>query len=77
MMANIEVFVVDLQDVGARAYTFVSTMALVMQAAREAGKPVVVLDRPNPQGGLRWTGPCCCPSTARLSACIPSRPFTA
>jgi uncharacterized protein YbbC (DUF1343 family) len=57
MMANIEVFVVDLQDVGARAYTFVSTMALVMQAAREAGKPVVVLDRPNPQGGLQVDGP--------------------
>ena len=57
MMAGIDVFVVDLQDVGARAYTFVSTMALVMQAARDAGKPVVVLDRPNPQGGLQIDGP--------------------
>jgi uncharacterized protein YbbC (DUF1343 family) len=56
MMAGIDVFVVDLQDVGARAYTYVSTMAQVMQAARDAGKPVVVLDRPNPQGGLRVDG---------------------
>ncbi|MGQ0548396.1 MAG: exo-beta-N-acetylmuramidase NamZ family protein, partial [Armatimonadota bacterium] len=54
--AAIDVFVVDLQDVGARAYTYVFTMALVMQAAREAGKPVVVLDRPNPQGGLGLDG---------------------
>jgi uncharacterized protein YbbC (DUF1343 family) len=57
MMNAIDVFVVDLQDVGARAYTYVSTMAMVMQAAREAGKPVVVLDRPNPQGGLQVDGP--------------------
>jgi uncharacterized protein YbbC (DUF1343 family) len=56
MMATVDVFVIDLQDVGARAYTFVSTMALVMQAAREAAKPVVVLDRPNPQGGLQLDG---------------------
>ena len=57
MLASIDVFVVDLQDVGARAYTYVSTMALVMQSAREAGKPVVVLDRPNPQGGIQLDGP--------------------
>lgn len=57
MMANVDIFVIDLQDVGARAYTYVSTMALVMQAAREAGKPVVVLDRPNPQSGVQLDGP--------------------
>ncbi|MGH2348430.1 MAG: exo-beta-N-acetylmuramidase NamZ family protein, partial [bacterium] len=56
IMASVDVFVVDLQDVGARAYTYVSTMALVMQAAREAGKPVVILDRPNPQGGIQLDG---------------------
>lgn len=56
MMAAVDVFVIDLQDVGARAYTYIYTMALVMQAAREAGKPVVVLDRPNPQGGLGLDG---------------------
>jgi uncharacterized protein YbbC (DUF1343 family) len=57
MTAAIDVFVIDLQDVGARAYTYVSTMALVMQAARDAGKAVVVLDRPNPQGGVQVDGP--------------------
>lgn len=57
MMASIDTFVIDLQDVGARAYTYASTMALVLQAAREAGRPVVVLDRPNPQGGLQLDGP--------------------
>lgn len=62
MMANVDVFVVDLQDVGARAYTFVSTMAMVMQAARDAGKPVVVLDRPNPLGGVQVDGPVLDPS---------------
>jgi uncharacterized protein YbbC (DUF1343 family) len=42
------VLLYDVQDVGARAYTFVWTMALAMRAAGEAGKPVLVLDRPNP-----------------------------
>jgi len=57
MMAAVDALVVDLQDVGARAYTYVSTMALVMQAARDAGTPVVVLDRPNPRGGVQVDGP--------------------
>lgn len=57
MMANVDVLVVDLQDVGTRSYTFASTMALVMQAAKESGKSVVVLDRPNPQGGMQLDGP--------------------
>jgi uncharacterized protein YbbC (DUF1343 family) len=57
MMAGVDVFVVDLQDVGTRAYTYASTMAMVMQAAREANKPVVILDRPNPLGGLQVDGP--------------------
>jgi uncharacterized protein YbbC (DUF1343 family) len=57
MMDRIDVFVVDLQDVGVRPFTYASTMALVMNAAREAGKPVIVLDRPNPQGGQIIDGP--------------------
>jgi uncharacterized protein YbbC (DUF1343 family) len=47
----------DLQDVGSRYYTFVYTLSYVMEAAREAGIPVVVLDRPNPIGGVRLEGP--------------------
>jgi uncharacterized protein YbbC (DUF1343 family) len=48
MLRDVDVLLYDVQDVGARAYTFVWTMALAMRAAGEAGKPVLVLDRPNP-----------------------------
>ncbi len=57
MLQRVDVLVVDLQDVGVRPYTYASTMALAMEAARDAGKPVVVLDRPNPLGGLTVDGP--------------------
>ncbi|MDR7481297.1 MAG: DUF1343 domain-containing protein [Armatimonadota bacterium] len=57
MLARVDALVVDLQDVGVRAYTYTSTMALVMAAAREAGKKVIVLDRPNPMGGTVVDGP--------------------
>ncbi len=51
MLADIEVLLFDIQDIGARYYTYVSTMALAMQAAAENDIPFVVLDRPNPIGG--------------------------
>lgn len=51
MLDGIEVLLFDIQDVGARFYTYVSTMALAMEAAGEAGIPFLVLDRPNPIGG--------------------------
>ncbi len=57
MLSRLDVIVVDLQDVGVRAYTYASTMALVMQAAKAAGKRVVILDRPNPLGGVTADGP--------------------
>ena len=57
MMSRVDVLVVDLQDVGVRPYTYASTMALVLTAARDANKPVVVLDRPNPMGGMIVDGP--------------------
>jgi len=56
MLAGIDTFVVDLQDVGSRYYTFVWTTALCMQACARAQVPVVVLDRPNPLGGLVMEG---------------------
>ena len=56
MLADIDVLIYDVQDVGARPYTRVSTMALSMQAAAEAGIPFVLLDRPNPLGGLHVEG---------------------
>lgn len=51
MLAGVDVLLFDMQDVGARYYTYVSTMALAMEAAGEAGIPFVVLDRPNPIRG--------------------------
>jgi len=49
-LANVDVLVVDLQDVGTRTWTFVTSMVLTMRAVRVLGKPIVVLDRPNPIG---------------------------
>lgn len=51
MLDAIDVMCVDIQDIGVRHYTYVSTMAYVMEECAKAGKPVVVLDRPNPLGG--------------------------
>ena len=51
MLEGIDVLVFDLQDIGARYYTYQSTMALAMQAAGREKMPFVVLDRPNPLGG--------------------------
>ncbi len=55
-LAEIDVLVVDLQDVGSRYYTYVWTMVLAMEAAFAAGVAVVVLDRPNPLGGVAVEG---------------------
>ncbi len=55
-LKGLDVLVYDIQDNGARSYTFISTMGLIMEAAAEAGIEVVVLDRPNPLGGKRIEG---------------------
>lgn len=56
-LENVDVIVYDIQDIGVRSYTYISTMGLVMEAAAEMDKEVVVLDRPNPLGGVRVEGP--------------------
>lgn len=56
-LAGLDVLVIDLQDVGSRTYTYVSTVGEALRAAAEIDLPVVVLDRPNPLGGLRFEGP--------------------
>jgi uncharacterized protein YbbC (DUF1343 family) len=56
-LRDLDVLVVDLQDVGVRFFTYASTLILALEAARENGKAVVVLDRPNPLGGERVDGP--------------------
>ncbi|MBI3592592.1 MAG: DUF1343 domain-containing protein, partial [Nitrospirae bacterium] len=57
MLKDIDVMAIDMQDVGSRYYTFIWTMELCMQACLETGKSVVVLDRPNPIGGIQIEGP--------------------
>jgi uncharacterized protein YbbC (DUF1343 family) len=57
MLADVDVLVVDLQDVGARFYTYQVTAAGCVEAGAEHRRPVVILDRPNPIGGLAVEGP--------------------
>jgi uncharacterized protein YbbC (DUF1343 family) len=57
MLSGIDALVFDIQDVGVRFFTYVSTMKLAMTAAASAGVEFVVLDRPNPLGGARVEGP--------------------
>ena len=51
-LANIDVMVFDLQDVGARFYTYISSLHYVMEACAENGIPLIILDRPNPNGSI-------------------------
>ncbi len=57
MLRDVDALVIDLQDVGARIYTFIYTTALAMEACRDADVEVIVLDRPNPISGSRVEGP--------------------
>ena len=56
MLKGIDVMVYDIQDIGTRSYTFISTLGLVMRACAEQDIEVMVLDRPNPLGGLKVEG---------------------
>jgi uncharacterized protein YbbC (DUF1343 family) len=56
MLRNIDVLVFDIQDIGTRFYTYIGTLSLAMRAAKKAGIPFVVLDRPNPIGGEKVQG---------------------
>ncbi len=56
MLDGIDIMVYDIQDVGTRSYTFISTLGLVMRACAKKGIEVMVLDRPNPLGGLKVEG---------------------
>ncbi len=57
MLAEVDVLVIDLQDVGTRVYTYIYTMANCLRACRAVGLPVIVCDRPNPIGGVTVEGP--------------------
>jgi uncharacterized protein YbbC (DUF1343 family) len=56
MLAGLDVLVIDLQDIGARIYTFIYTMANCLRACGRHGVPVIVCDRPNPIGGIEVEG---------------------
>ncbi|MBT3796774.1 MAG: DUF1343 domain-containing protein [Candidatus Marinimicrobia bacterium] len=56
-LSGIDLIVYDIQDIGARFYTYISTLGLVMEAAAEANITVIVLDRPNPISGIKVEGP--------------------
>lgn len=56
MLRDLDVLVFDIQDIGVRSYTYLSTMRLAMEAAAESNLEFVVLDRPNPLGGIRVEG---------------------
>lgn len=56
-LKGIDALVIDLQDIGTRSYTFTSAMKLAVEACFENGKEVIILDRPNPLGGLKVDGP--------------------
>ncbi|MFP4454088.1 MAG: exo-beta-N-acetylmuramidase NamZ domain-containing protein [Desulfobacterales bacterium] len=64
MMESIDALLVDLQDAGTRVYTFFTTLSYCMEAAAETNTRVVILDRPNPIGGLQVEGNCLDPQYA-------------
>jgi len=57
MLEKIDALIIDLQDIGARPYTYIWTMKLCMEACNERGLPVWILDRPNPVAALSYDGP--------------------
>jgi uncharacterized protein YbbC (DUF1343 family) len=71
MLADVDVLVFDIQDVGARFYTYLYTMSLSMEAAAEAGKRFVVLDRPNPINGVQVEGSVLDPKLATFVGLYP------
>ena len=56
MLKGIDILVYDIQDIGSRSYTYISTLGLAMEAAAENNVKMVVLDRPNPLGGIKMEG---------------------
>ena len=71
MLEGVSVLLFDIQDVGARFYTYTSTMARTMEAAAARGIPYVVVDRPNPIGGTAVDGPILAPDLASFVGLFP------
>jgi uncharacterized protein YbbC (DUF1343 family) len=71
MLKGIDILVFDIQDIGARFYTYATTMAYCMEEAANYHIPFIVLDRPNPLGGLRVEGPMLDPDRASFTGYMP------
>lgn len=71
MLQNIDALVFDVQDVGTRFYTYITTMAYCMEEAAKAKIPFYVLDRPNPIGGVRVEGPMLDPDKTSFTGYMP------
>jgi uncharacterized protein YbbC (DUF1343 family) len=74
MLTGLDAIVIDLQDVGARFYTYMTTMAYVMEEAAPRKIKVFVLDRPNPIGGVQIEGPTLDPDAASFIGYLPAMP---
>ena len=75
MLTGIDAVVVDLQDVGTRFYTYMTTMAYVLEAAAARRLKVIVLDRPNPIGGVDIEGPSLDAGAAGFTGYLPAMPI--
>jgi uncharacterized protein YbbC (DUF1343 family) len=75
MLAGLDAMVIDLQDIGTRFYTYMTTMAYVMQEAAARRLKVFVLDRPNPIGGVQIEGPALDESAAGFTGYFPAMPI--
>ncbi len=71
MLSGLDVLVIDLPDIGARYYTFIWTMFLCIEACVAAGIPLMILDRPNPIGGMAVEGPVLDPAFASFVGLFP------
>lgn len=74
LVRQLDAVVLDLQDIGTRTWTYVGTMVYTMRAAQRAGKPIIVLDRPNPITGFFIEGPMLDTSLANAQDPAPGRP---
>jgi uncharacterized protein YbbC (DUF1343 family)/CubicO group peptidase (beta-lactamase class C family) len=75
MLAGLDAIVIDLQDVGTRFYTYMTTMAYVMQEAAARKIKVVVFDRPNPIGGVQIEGPALDPAATGFTGFLAAMPI--
>jgi uncharacterized protein YbbC (DUF1343 family)/CubicO group peptidase (beta-lactamase class C family) len=75
MLANLDTIVIDLQDIGARFYTYMTTMAYVMEEAASRRIKVIVLDRPNPIGGAAIEGPALDAGSTSFIGYFPAMPI--